>query len=128
MIKNNKGFTLIELMIVVAIIGILAAIAIPNFVNYQCKAKQSEAKQLLKTYATGLEAYMAEYDTYTQDLSKLDVEVPTKRYTTVTIAPVSNSARTFTITASGKLSGKDDKWTIDNAGNLAVDGTDNACK
>ncbi|VVS90848.1 type IV pilin protein [Desulfoluna spongiiphila] len=62
--KNMKGFTLIELMIVVAIIGILAAVAIPNFRNYQLKSKESEAKINLAAIGVAQEAYFAEYDEY----------------------------------------------------------------
>ena len=59
-VKGDKGFTLIELMIVVAIIGILAAIAIPNFIAYQAKSKQSEAKVSLGAIFTSAVAYQAE--------------------------------------------------------------------
>ncbi len=64
-IKNNqKGFTLIELMIVVAIIGILAAIAIPNFLQFQLKSKTAEAKSNLGAIRTAEEAFFAERDRY----------------------------------------------------------------
>src|SRR5262245_22895865 len=57
---NQKGFTLIELMIVVAIIGILAAIAVPNFLSYQAKSRQSEVKLHLGAIATAAIVYNAE--------------------------------------------------------------------
>ena len=62
--NNQKGFTLIELMIVVAIIGILAAIAIPNFLKYQLKSKTAEAKTNLGAIKTCEVAYKAEMDGY----------------------------------------------------------------
>ncbi len=55
--KNAKGFTLIELMIVVAIIGILAAVAVPGFMNYIKSSKTSEAKTNLKAIADGSLSY-----------------------------------------------------------------------
>jgi len=63
-LKGQKGFTLIELMIVVAIIGILAAIAIPNFLQYQMKSRQSEAKTNLQAIRTSEISFQAERGCY----------------------------------------------------------------
>jgi type IV pilus assembly protein PilA len=62
--KSSRGFTLIELMIVVAIIGILAAIAIPNFLRFQLKSKTSEGKVNLAAIRTAEESYLAEFGLY----------------------------------------------------------------
>lgn len=59
-LRDSAGFTLIELMIVVAIIGILAALAIPNFLQYQLKAKTSEAKTNLSAIKTSMIGLMIE--------------------------------------------------------------------
>jgi type IV pilus assembly protein PilA len=64
---RQKGFTLVELMIVVAIIGILAAIAIPNFIKFQARGKQSEAKTNLKGLFQAEKSFFAERDTYSSD-------------------------------------------------------------
>jgi type IV pilus assembly protein PilA len=67
LLSKKEGFTLIELMIVVAIIGILAAIAIPAFVNYVKRSKTSEAGANLKSLFTGAAAYY-ERENWTQGL------------------------------------------------------------
>ncbi len=62
--KSQKGFTLIELMIVVGIIGILVAIAAPNFSRYQSKARQSEAKIALAAIYGAEKSFYSEYAAY----------------------------------------------------------------
>ncbi len=69
--KLQKGFTLIELMIVVAIIGILAALAIPNFIRFQARSKQSEVKANLKSLFTAERSYYQEHDMYSECIKKI---------------------------------------------------------
>jgi type IV pilus assembly protein PilA len=68
---RKKGFTLVELMIVVAIIGILAAIAIPNFIRFQARSKQAEAKTNLKAIFTGQKSRFGERDRYSDFLGEI---------------------------------------------------------
>ena len=63
-VQGQKGFTLIELMIVVAIIGILAAIAIPNFLRYQAKSRQAEARTNLGGIFVAETSYFGEQSRY----------------------------------------------------------------
>lgn len=62
--KSQAGFSLVELMVVVAIIGVLAAVAVPQVTKYIAKARQSEAKTNLASLYSAEKAFFAEYTTY----------------------------------------------------------------
>ncbi|MBI5194036.1 MAG: prepilin-type N-terminal cleavage/methylation domain-containing protein [Nitrospirae bacterium] len=66
---KSNGFTLIELMIVVVILGILATLATGSFLSYQAKSKQAEAKSNISSIAESALAYKAEYGTFVTDWS-----------------------------------------------------------
>lgn len=68
---KRRGFTLIELLIVVVIIGILAAIAVPKFTSTKSKAYAASLKGDLHNLATAEEAYFFQWQTYTNDTTKL---------------------------------------------------------
>jgi prepilin-type N-terminal cleavage/methylation domain-containing protein len=68
--RRSRGFTLIELMIVVAIIGVLASIAIPSFVNYQLTSKRAEAFANLSALAKAQKSYFAEFNTFVDVLAE----------------------------------------------------------
>lgn len=128
--QNRKGFTLIELMIVVVIIGILASLAIPRFMQASVKTKQSEAKQMLKQIYTMQHSFRmgAVPATYGDNgltiaaftggqFPQIGVEVQaTARYTYAIVA----TATTFTATATADLDDDAtvDTWTIDQLGTL----------
>lgn len=67
-ILNNQGFSLIELMVVVAIIGVLAAIGIPQYSKFQAKARQSEAKNTMSALYTAEQGFFQEWNCYVADL------------------------------------------------------------
>ncbi len=69
--KHMRGVTLMELMIVVVIVGILAAIAYPNYRQYVAKAKRNEAKAALLQIATLQERFYLQNNTYTADMTNL---------------------------------------------------------
>lgn len=78
-LNDQSGFTLVELMIVVAIIGVLSAVAVPNFKKYQAKAKTSEAKVQLAAAYTAQQAFFGDFSIYHNCLAYMGYE-PVREY------------------------------------------------
>ena len=104
--KRRKGFTLIELMVVVIIVGVLAAVAIPIYRANVRKAMASEGAALLGAVLTSQKVYYAEYNTFCDDESALLVDATGNKYfTTFTLSGVSASGFTASTSGAGDASG-----------------------
>jgi type IV pilus assembly protein PilA len=136
--RSQKGFTLIELMIVVVIIGILAALAIPRFMRATTKSKQSEAKNILKQIYAMERAYRQEKDVYwitanaasaasQNAFGQIGVQIMASARYTFTISSTDAGATNFTATGTSGILDDDvavDTWTINEAGVLTCTSDD----
>jgi prepilin-type N-terminal cleavage/methylation domain-containing protein len=127
---DSKGFTLIELMIVVVIIGILAAMAMPRWWKASERSKQSEAKLILKQIHTNEETYFQANSSYyipgatasaanPDEFAQIWVEImDDARY----VYEITGDAFSYTVTATADLDGDAtiDTWTINQDGQLEL--------
>jgi type IV pilus assembly protein PilE len=121
--RNMSGITLIELMIVVVVVSILAAIAFPNYQEFSARAKRNEARAALLRLATNQERFYLNNNTFTQDLTSLGFSA-TPTWTTetgyytiqVTAADATNFTATATYLQGGSEATKCSTFTIDGRG------------
>jgi type IV pilus assembly protein PilE len=109
--RRNSGFTLIEIIVVVAIIGILAAIAFPSYQNQVRKGNRAAAQSFLADVANKEQLYLQTARAY-GDLTALGMTVPSEvsRFYTVTVTPVAGTPPTFVATATPTGNQVADGW------------------
>ncbi len=118
--NRQNGFTLIELLIAVAIVGILAAIAVPSYQSYVVRANRTAAESFLMELAGKQQQYLMDARTYADTLAKLGYStVPSEVGNFYSVTIPSSSATAFTLQAapiSGTAQAGDGTLTLDNLG------------
>lgn len=125
--RTQRGFTLLELMIVVVVIAILASFAVSNYSRYAMRTRRADAKEMLMRIAAAEERHYTSFNKYTKNLKddlgfSSDTPPTEKGYYTIKIADVDASALKYTLSAepvAGGAQGKDACKTL----SLASSGT-----
>ena len=114
--SSNRGFTLLELMVVIAVVGILAAIAIQQFSLYRSRATDASMRSDLKNAALAMESYYGEFLDYPASVSAIQL-VGYRKTNGVTLTINVTSPNTFTLTAA-MPNGTQPSYTFDSSTGL----------
>jgi len=127
--RGRKGFTLVELAVVIIIIGVLAAFAVPRFLDSVERSKAAEAFNYLAAVRAAQERFQVRQGTYADDITDLDIQMPAPKYFTVGTPAAGGSGDledswTLTLTRAGAAGGYGAYKVIFTEGGYDADNSD----